>query len=155
MKLAYPDTLPANVAEMREAILQAARTGELDELRTAIEWNELPPDFGDRDGRDVLEFLKALSGDEDGLAILAILINILELPAAKVPLGPDLENNLIFVWPYLAERSLSALTPPQRVDLLRLMPAKEAEALIKTRRWTWWRLAIGADGTWHAFKKSE
>jgi len=25
----------------------------------------------------------------------------------------------------------------------------------EAKRWQWWRLAIGADGTWHAFHKAE
>jgi hypothetical protein len=23
------------------------------------------------------------------------------------------------------------------------------------KKWTWWRLTIGADGTWHSFKKAD
>jgi len=71
------------------------------------------------------------------------------------PFGQDLENNIIYVWPYLAEVELDKLTPAQEVDLLRLVGAAEAKAMREKKKWTWWRLTIGADGTWHSFKKAD
>ena len=44
---------------------------------------------------------------------------------------------------------------PEEVDLLRLVTPEEAKAMRAARKWTWWRLSIGADGTWHSFKKAE
>ena len=32
------------------------------------------------------------------------------------------------------------------------MPVADARAIIKSKKWTWWRIAIGADGTWHTFR---
>ena len=43
--------LPAPVAEMREAILAAVRSGKIEELRHAYELNELKPELGPRAGR--------------------------------------------------------------------------------------------------------
>ena len=74
---------------------------------------------------------------------------------AELPLGQDLENNIIYVWPYLAEMDLSKLSPVQEVDLLRLVGPAEAKTMREKKKWTWWRLTIGADGTWHSFKKGE
>ena len=80
---------------------------------------------------------------------------ILDLPPAALPLGKDLENNLIYVWPYLAEKPLDTLSAAEQVDLYRLVPAAKVAEMREKKRWTWWRLVIGADGTWHMFKNME
>ena len=72
-----------------------------------------------------------------------------------LPLGSDIENNLVFIWPGIAEADLSKLTPQQEVWLYRLVSPAEAKDMIEAKRWKWWRLAIGADGTWHTFHKAE
>jgi hypothetical protein len=84
-----------------------------------------------------------------------VLAEILPMRAAELPLGKDLENNIIYVWPYLAEMDLGKLTPAQEVELLQLVGPAEAKAMRDKKKWTWWRLTIGADGTWHSFKKAE
>ena len=40
-------------------------------------------------------------------------------------------------------------------DLYRLMPPATAKTMRDKKKWTWWRLSIGADGTWISFRKSE
>jgi hypothetical protein len=87
--------------------------------------------------------------------ILAVLAEILSLEPARLPVGKDPENNAVYVWPYLAERPLDKLAPGEEVDLLRLMPHAAAKAMREKKKWTWWRLSIGADGTWHSFRKYE
>lgn len=144
--------LPVAVQEMRDAILAAVVRGDFDELRTAIEWNELPPDFGLDANVDPIAHWQASTRGK-GVEILAILGEILERPPAKLPLGRDLENNLVYVWPALAELPPGQLTPGQQVELYRMVGAEEAEAILKSGKWTWYRLAIGADGTWHTFAR--
>lgn len=148
------EDLPIPVQEMRDAILIAVASGDIEELRTAIEWNELPPEFGAPGNTDPIEYFRKVSKDGAGREILAILGDILSQPPAQLPIGPDHENNSVFVWPYLSELPPGSLTPPQQVDLYRLMPFAEAAELIKRGKWTWYRLAIAADGTWHIFSKS-
>lgn len=147
--------LPGPVLEMRDAILAAVRHGEIDELRTAIEWNELPPEFGLPDGVDPIEHWRATSTDGNGRDLLALLGNLLAAAPARLPIGPDLENNDVYVWPYLSELSPKSLTPSEEVDLFRLVPADEAVAMRGRDKWTWYRLAIAADGTWHIFSKTQ
>jgi hypothetical protein len=148
-------TLPKPATEMRDAILSAIQSGRLAELKLALELNEMPPDLADERGPDPIAFLKTVSRDGEGREILAILKATLALPPATVPLGRDIENNAIYVWPYLAERDLSRLTPNEHADLATLMTSEEIETLKVAKRWTWWRLAIGADGTWHSFRKEK
>ena len=147
--------LPGPVEEMRQAILAAAHSGRIEDLKVPLDWNELKPDLAASPVDDPIAYWKKTSGDGEGREILAILANILQMRPAELPLGKDLENNIIYVWPYLAEAELGALSPPQEVDLLRLVSPEVAKAMREKKRWTWWRLTIGADGTWHSFKKEE
>lgn len=143
--------VPPAVGEMVDAILAAVRSGNIDDLRIALDWNELPPEISEEKVEDPIAFWKSKSADGEGREILAVLANILALPPARVPEGKDLENNGVFVWPYLAEAELDKLTPAAQVDLLRLVPAATAKDIREKKSWIWWRLAIGADGTWHSF----
>lgn len=147
--------LPQHVADMRDAIFAAARSGNIDELKSVFDMSGSPPDLGIGGGNDPVRALKAESGDGQGREILAALVDALSLPPAALPLGTDIENNLIYVWPYLAERSLDSLTPAEEVDLLRLVAPAKASEMRQKHRWMWWRLVIAADGTWLAFKRAD
>ena len=146
-----PVPLPQPAAEMREAILTAVHAGSIDELRIPLEWNEMKPDVAPGHVDDPVAYWRQISGDGEGREILAVLGRILELPHAVEPLGKDFENNRVFVWPYLALADLSKLTPAQEVELYRLVSPAEAKVMRERKKWTWWRLSIGADGTWHSF----
>ena len=147
--------LPAPVAEMREAILAAVQSGAIGELAVPLAWNEMKPDIADKAGDDPIAFLKAKSGDGQGRELLAVLGRILELRPARVTTGADVENNAVYVWPYLAEADLAALGPGEEVELYRLVSPADAKLMRDKKKWTWWRLSIGADGTWHTFQKTE
>jgi len=147
------EKLPAPVQEMREAILSAVRIGRIEELRHAYELNELKPDLGAAAAGDPIAHWKKISGDGEGREILAALAEILETGYVVVPLGPDLENNRVYVWPYFAEVPLDKLSPRQDVELLRLVPPSSAKEMKAARKYTYWRIAIGADGTWHSLRK--
>jgi hypothetical protein len=147
------DALPDQVQEMREAILAAVKSGRIEELRYAWELNELKPDLGGPPVADPIAHFKQVSHDGEGREILAALGEVLESGYVVLPLGPDVENNRIFVWPYFAEVPLDKLTPGQEVELLRLVPPAAAKAMRSAGRYTYWRIAIGADGTWHSFRR--
>jgi hypothetical protein len=144
--------LPINVAEMREAILAAALSGDIKELLIPIQWNELPPDFGEKPVSETLADWQKQSHDGSGREMLALLANILTSPYAVRRQGPDVENARIFIWPAFAELPLDKLTPPLEVALLRLLSVAEVKRMKKAGRYDGHGLAIGADGTWHAFK---
>jgi hypothetical protein len=145
--------LPAPVQEMREAILSAVSTGRIEDLRHAYELNELKPDLAAEPVADPVAYWQRISGDGRGLEVLAALGQILEAGYVVLPTGRDLENNRIYVWPYFAEVPLAGLTPAQDVELMRLLGAATALNLRATGRYSWWRIAIGADGVWHSFRK--
>ena len=145
--------LPAPVTEMREAMLAAVRSGKIEELRHAYELNELKPELGPAPVSDPVAHWKKISGDGEGLEVLAALAEILDAGYVTVPLGRDVENNRIYVWPYFAEVPLAKLSAAQQVELLRLVPPAAAKEMLQSGKYTHWRLAIGADGTWHHFRK--
>lgn len=147
--------LPAPVEEMRQAILAAAQSGHIEDLIVPLDWNELTPDIAKEPVEDPIAYWKKNSADGEGREILAALANILQMRPAELPLGKDLENNTVYVWPYLAEAKLDQLTPAEQVDLLRLVSPEKAKAMRDAKKWTWWRLVIGADGTWHSFVKAD
>lgn len=150
---AFHGELPHAVVDMRELILAAVQAGDVGELQAAIEWNEISPDFGEGAKADPIAHWTRTSADGQGREVLAVLANLLALPPARLAIGRDPENTMVYVWPYLAELPLESLTPAEQVDLLRLMPAGEAKAMRAAKKWSWWRLAIGADGTWHTFRR--
>jgi hypothetical protein len=144
--------LPQSVADLRNAILAAARSGNIDELKVAFDMSGTLPDIGVVAADDPIKALKAKSADGQGHDILATLIELLNMPPAAKPFGRDIENNLVYIWPYLAERPLDKLTPSEDVDLHRLVsPAKVAD-MHEKKRWTWWCVVIAADGNWLMFK---
>jgi len=150
-----PGKLPISAEEMRQALLFATRTGNIEDLREALDWNEIKPETAAPSGEDPIAFWQKNSGDGQGREVLAALAEVLSLHPAELPLGRDLENNIVYVWPYLAEAPLDQLTPAQEVELLRLVGPAEAKQMREKKKWTWWRLTIGADGVWHSFKKGE
>lgn len=149
---AYDGTLPQSVVDMREQILAAVHAGEVAELKDAIAWNEIKPDFG-AGNDDPIAYWKKISADGQGREVLAVLANLLALPPARLAIGKDPENTQVYVWPYLAELPLDGLKPAEEVDLYRIMPPAAVTAQKAAKKWSWWRIAIGADGTWHTFRK--
>lgn len=146
-------TLPSQVVEMRDAILAAAAAGDINELRVPLDWNELPPDTGAAAGTDIIAHWRTVSVDGQGREILAALANVLSVAPAITVGGRDIENNRLFVWPHHAEKPLAGLTPAEEVELYRIVPPPEAKTMKDQGRYTGWRLVIGADGTWHSFKR--
>jgi len=147
--------LPELVADMRAALLDAARRGSIGEMIEPIQMNELKPDFGDVDATKPIEAWKKLSIDGKGSEILAIIINLLESPYAITRQGADIENNKMYTWPYFAELPIDKLPPHLETQLLRLIPREDYETMKKTGRYMFWRITIGADGTWHSFSRQK
>lgn len=149
------EDLPGPVRELREAMLAAIQLGQIEELRHAYEANDLKPDVGDVTAGDPIAYWKRISGDGEGREVLAALSLVLEAGYVVLPFGKDLENNRLYIWPFFAEFPLDKLSSAQEVELLRLVPPARAREMKAKGKYTHWRLAIGADGSWHSFAKSE
>jgi hypothetical protein len=143
--------LPAPVLEMREAILAAVRSGHIEDLRTAVELNEMKPAIADTAVGDPIAHWRQVSADGEGREILGVLGQILDAGYVTLPIGRDLENNRVYVWPYFAEVAPGKLTPDQEAELLRIVSTEMLEDMKKAGRYTFYKLGIGADGTWHFF----
>jgi hypothetical protein len=136
---------------MRVSILRAASSGDLEEMRYVLERNEIMPVLAAKGKVEApLDYWREQSVDGQGLEIMAALIEILtsgfvinEQPGTKM-----------YVWPHFAERGVSDLSPPERVELYRLVSPAEAERMADDG-YDHYRLGIGADGTWHFFYKGE
>jgi hypothetical protein len=147
--------LPGPVLDLREALQSAIEAGQIEELGHAYAESHIKPDIGAAPGTDPVAHWRKVSGDGQGRDVLAALSLILEAGYTETRRGADIENNKLYVWPYFAEMPLSKLTPRQEVELLRLVPASVAREMMGKGRYTYWRLVIGADGTWHALRKGD
>lgn len=141
--------LPAPVAEKREALIAAALTGDIEQLRPIVEAQASPPTVSYGGPDDAVDYLKEQSADGDGIEALAILLDLLEAPYAIFDAGSDTPS---YVWPYLAVvEDLSALTPAEEVDAYRILSHDQFSELVELEAWYYWRVYIGKDGEWQAF----
>ena len=156
--------MPDKVRDMRDAILAAAATGDVEALRTPLEWNELKPEVSARATDDPIAYWRQVSGDGQGREILAILSAVIEAGHAVRQVGgkagvagggKGAAKTEVYVWPRFAEADLDKLSPADEVALYRLIKPAELKAMRQKRRWTWYRLLIGADGTWHSFQRED
>lgn len=140
--------LPPPVARMRAQIIDAARTGDIEQLRPVVESNEMPPIFSFGGETDSIGYLKSISGDPDGREILAIMIEILEAGFAHLDPGMPQE---MYVWPYFHAVPFDLLTPEQEVELYKIITPQDRKGMEDYGGYTFFRLGIGPDGTWHFF----
>jgi hypothetical protein len=143
--------LPDRVRAMRELILEAVESGDIEDLRRAIERNETLPIFSagadrPRTFAHVVGFLKARSFDGRGRETLAIIAAIFDQPYRKIARGPS----VIYEWPAFAAGALGEASADERREMWRCMrfavvvSSDDKEPLLE-------RIGIGADGTWHYF----
>ncbi len=140
--------LPRPVARMRDALLEAAYTGEIERLRPVLEMNEMPPTLSFTPIGDPIEFLKSASGDPYGVEILAILTETLEAGWVHVDKGEPQE---MYIWPYFARYPLHHLSPSQKVEMYRIITANDFAEMELNGAWTFYRIGIAPDGTLHYF----
>lgn len=141
--------LPESALRMRELILQAAATGDPDKLRSLLGSgpNATRLAQGQTDA-DPVEYLRSISGDAEGQEILAILIDLLNAGFVRVDAG---KPNETYVWPYFVALPLESLTPPQKVELLRLVTAGDVEDMKAYGAYNFYRVGISPDGEWRFF----
>jgi hypothetical protein len=146
------DKLPLPVKRLREQIIEAASTGDPEKLRTIIEAQSEPPDFGPSETGDPIGYLKLQSGDADGREILAILIEVLEAGYVHVDAGTPDE---VYLWPYFARYPIDQLTPPQLVQLFKLVYAGDYEDMLANGVYDYFRAGISPDGEWKFFNAGD
>lgn len=146
--------LPPAVAALRQKIIAAAKTGDIDALKPIMAAGAHPPDLGasSDDAADPIAFLKSQSGDPDGREILAILSEILEAGYVHVDVGTP---NELYIWPYFARYPLDKLTPPQMVELFRLLTSSDFDEMKNYGAYLFYRVGITPDGQWSEFQAGD
>lgn len=144
-------TLPAPVRAIRDKVLAACDTGDIEALRVPIDWNEVRPmlERGARRpaGADPIATLQALSFDGKGRETLAVARAVLTQPFVQITRGPV----TLYEWPAYARRP----SPPADEDSARALWAcvrfsdlarsnEEGAPHVM-------RIGVGADGVWHYF----
>lgn len=141
--------LPAPVRQMRELIMEAARSGDPERLRPLIgsgsDTTRLS--LADIEG-DPIDYFKSISGDPEGHEMLAILLEVFEAGYARFDAGTDSE---LYVWPYFFAKPLDALTQEQRVELFKLVTAGDYEDMLGFGAYIFFRAGITPEGRWLFF----
>jgi len=144
--------LPQPVQRMRQAILQAATSGDIEALRLPIDMNELPPVFAKERTPDRIAYLKGASADGNGRELLAVLYTLLTTGYAIQNHGTKDE---MIVWPYHAALPLDKLTPSQEVEIYRFLSPAKVKEMAAAGKYGWYRVEISPDGVWHSFSKED
>jgi hypothetical protein len=141
--------LPQAVQRMRVALVEAAASGDIERLRPLLTPGENGTQVAVGDSpEDPITALKSVSGDPDGREILAIILDILSTGAALVDKGtPEAQ----YVWPYFAEKSLDKLSPPEQVELYRIVTASDVSDMKEFGGYNFYRIGITPDGKWKFF----
>ena len=143
------EILPFPARRMRELLLEAAYSGDIEKLRPYIgSGSDMTMLSFGGEIEDPIEFLKSQSGDSSGHELLAILAEVLE--AGFVRLDADTENEM-FVWPYFYAWPLQELTPKQRVELYRIVTHGDYQDMEDFGAYIFYRIGITPSGRWRFF----
>jgi hypothetical protein len=142
-------TLPEPVKALRVAIVEAAASGDIERLRPLLQSGAEPTQVSIGDAPDdPITALKSLSGDPEGREVLGILLDIISTSAAHIDIGTD---NEMYVWPYFAEKPLDSLSPPEIVELYRIVTASDVADMREFGSYNFYRIGISPDGKWKFF----
>ncbi|UDF30204.1 UNVERIFIED_ORG: hypothetical protein LHK14_02425 [Roseateles sp. XES5] len=144
---------PEPVRRMRQLIVEAAASGDIERLRPLLGKGVTETQVSMVESEEgPVETLKGQSGDPDGIEVLAILLDVLATGFAHVGKGTADE---MYVWPYFAEKPLATLTPPEKVDLLRIVTAGDFADMQEFGSYNFYRVGITPDGQWKFFVTGE
>lgn len=143
-----PALLPEPVRKTWQALVDAARSGDIEALQPLIDAQPEPPVFTFGEIGDPIDHLRSLSGDPEGREILAILLEVLEIGYVRVAQGTE---NEMFIWPYFADIPLERLTPEQIVELFTILTAGDYQDMLSYGAYIFFRVGISPDGRWHFF----
>ena len=146
---------PEPVRKLREEIVEAAASGDLERLRPLMNvgggLNQTQV-TADDPSEDPIKTLHDLSGDPDGIEILSILLDIMSTGFAHIGQGTSDE---MYVWPYFAEKDIKTLAAPEKVDLMRIVTAGDFSDMLEFGGYNFYRVGITPDGKWKFFTSGE
>ncbi|MDH4441125.1 MAG: hypothetical protein QE284_12145, partial [Rhizobium sp.] len=140
---------PEPVRRMRQLIMDAAASGNIQSLKSLLDvgpnQTQVPLQTPEQ---DPIMALKGLAGDDEGQEILAILLDVLSAGFVQIDKGTPDEA---YVWPYFAGKSLTLLTPREKVELLRIVTAGDVAEMQEYGNYNFFRVGISPDGRWKFF----
>ena len=141
--------LPEPVQKLRNQILEAAKSGDLERLRPLLGSGDQQTQLSlGGISSDPIAYLKELAGDEGGQEILAIIEEVLSAGFVHMEQGTP---NDLYVWPYFFAIPLDKLTPPQRVELFKIITAGDYDDMKNYGAYIFYRIGITPDGRWNFF----
>ncbi len=140
--------VPEPVRQMREKIVEAAASGDIERLRPLLTGATPTQVTIGEASDDPVRSLKELSGDSDGIEILAIMLDLLQTGFAHIGKGTPDE---MYVWPYFTEKTLANLTAPEKVELLRIVTAGDYSDMLEFGGYNFYRIGITPKGEWKFF----
>ncbi|MBW8639582.1 hypothetical protein K1W69_20485 [Hoeflea sp. WL0058] len=145
--------LPEPVRRMRELIVEAAKSGDPESLRPLLGIGPTATQlsFGPVDS-DPIQYLKDVSGDQNGLELLAILLDIFDAGYARLDAGETTET---YIWPYFYTLPLDALDDRQMVELFRIITAGDLQDMQAFGSYSFYRTGISPEGEWLFFLAGE
>ena len=145
--------LPEPVQRMRQLLIDAAKTGDIEKLRPLLGTGDSATQLSLADiNDDPIAFLKSQSGDSDGEEILAIMEEVLSAGYVHLDAGTPEE---LYVWPYFFAIPLDKLTPPQKVEIYKIVTASDFEEMQSFGNYIFYRLGISPDGNFAFFVAGE
>lgn len=147
--------LPPRVAALREKILEACDSGDVEKLRIAFEWAETPPSIARVGPRPrgfgaIVDYLKAQSFDGVGGEWLAIARAVFTAPYVVQKRGPFTS----YVWPAFAKvpvETLKGLDDAARSQMWACVRFADIDKQARDGRPLMQHAGVGQDGTWHYF----
>jgi hypothetical protein len=143
-----PNLLPEPARKLREDIIAAAKSGNVEALGPIFARQKQVPQLTFDEVKDPVAFLRDTSNDGEGRETLAIIEELLDAPYAVYNEGSE---NEVFVWPYFVATDLELLTPEQLVELYRIVSHQDLEEMQAFGGWFFYRISISAKGEWLAF----
>lgn len=135
--------LPEAVKKTRDRLLEAAKAGNVDELRAIFKDFAEPPIVSfDGDG-DPVDHIVENSGDGKGLETLAILLEVLETGFVHRDEG---EEGEIYIWPYFVDIPPEDLKPNQLIELFQIITAGDYEDMLSYGTYIFYRAGIAPNG---------
>jgi hypothetical protein len=147
------EKLPEPVKRMRNLLVEAAKSGDIEKLRALIGTGAHSTQLSLTEiTDDPIAFLKSASGDPDGQEILAIMEEVLNAGYVHLNAG---ESEDIYVWPYFFGLPLDRLDARQRVEMFKIITAGDYEEMKTFGAYIFYRLGITPTGEWAFFVAGE
>lgn len=141
--------LSPEVRAMHDELAALAASGDIEKLGKIMDAQAMPVTVSFGDPEDKLAYLKGESRDGTGVALMAVLANILDAPFAAMESG---DGQPIYVWPSLAlYEDLRTLSNEELIVGYRILGLDGFKAQQEIGNWLDWRLYLGPNGELQAF----